>query len=194
LVIVDPRTRDAIRRIQRSAARRTLLKAHGSSLKVYRYPMDNRFPDEPPLPPPEREPERDPEPPWPPAGTGKWLLGTFLVTVAILLVQLYPYRFAAGAPPFLGLRHAGALAVLGQVALFVPLGIVEARLARLALGFAGGALALLVAIDAALLSLICQTAQYWLPDRTSSVIDLAANTLGGVLGYKLSLLLSRDRR
>lgn len=139
---------------------------------------------------PPRDPSPDPDGPLPPR-SGPWLVATLVVSIAIVAIQLYPYRFAAGSPPFLGLYHAGYLAVLGQVALFVPLGFVETQLARRLFGFAGGALAVLVALDGAVLALICQSVQYWLPDRTSSLIDLAANTLGTVVGYKLSLLLVR---
>lgn len=139
---------------------------------------------DPPPPPPDPS---GPESPLPPH-TGRWLLATLLVTALIVVAQLYPFRFSAGAGPVLAMRHAGYLAVLGQVALFVPLGFVETQFARRVFGSLGGLLALLVALDGAVLSFICQIVQHWLPDRLSSIVDLAANTLGTVIGYKLALL------
>ena len=137
--------------------------------------------------PPHNSP--DSEPPWPPAGTGRWMLATVAVGVMILLAQLAPFDFAGGAGPFFALRYAGWLAVAGQVALFMPLGFVETQLAGRFMPRAGSLLVLLVALDGLLLSLIGETVQHWLPARTSSAVDVAANTLGTVIGYKLSLLI-----
>ncbi|MFW6060018.1 MAG: VanZ family protein [Phycisphaeraceae bacterium] len=146
--------------------------------------------NDPPPSNPEPPPEPPEPPPWPPPGTGRWLGATFGVAVAILLVQLYPYDFAAGGSLY-ALQHGGYLNVLGQVALFVPLGLVETQLVRRLLTGAGGVLVLLVTLDGVLLSLVCETVQFWLPARTSSIVDLAANTLGVVVGYKLALLMLR---
>lgn len=139
------------------------------------------------------DPDHEPGPPALPPRVGRWMLATLGVTLAILAVQLYPYRFTAGAGPFLGMVHPGPWGVLGQVALFVPLGVVETQLVRRLFGYAGGLVALLITLDGAVLSLIGQSAQYWLPDRTSSLIDLVANTFGTVIGYKLTLLLTARR-
>ena len=153
--------------------------------------MDNRQPPDPSRPP---EPPGGPEPSIPPPGLGRWMLAALAVTIAILLVQLYPYRFASGAGPFLGMEYRSHLLVLGQVALFVPLGMVETHLVRRIFGSVGGAMALLVTLDGAILGLICQSAQYWIPARTSSAIDLAANALGTVIGYKLAVLMTKARK
>jgi VanZ family protein len=39
-----------------------------------------------------------------------------------------------------------------------------------------------VAVAAALFSAVMETLQFWLPGRYSSVVDVAANTLGAALG------------
>ncbi len=122
------------------------------------------------------------------------MLGTLLTAVAILLVKLYPFHFAAGAGPFIGLRYGGKLAVLGEVALFVPLGFVETQLTRRLFFAAGGLIGFLVVLDGVLLSMVGETAQYWMPAHVSSLVDLIANALGAAIGYKLSLLLLHHRQ
>ena len=121
---------------------------------------------------------------FPPPGTGRWLWLSLLAAVAVLAVKLWPFAFGpAGPEPLLGLTHGGAWALLGQVALFVPVGLVETQLARRLLGGLGPLTLVLVAFDAALLGLIGETVQYWVPQRTSSIIDVTANAAGGVVGY-----------
>jgi len=141
-------------------------------------------------PPPNPPNSNEPDAPWPPPGTGKWMLATLIVSVAIMLTKLYPFDFAAGAGPFFALRPVGYLVVLAEIALFIPLGFVETHLARRVLGHGGTTLVLMVAIDALLLSLVGETVQHWLPARTSSTLELAANTLGAVVGYKLAVYLT----
>lgn len=126
------------------------------------------------------------EPPQP-SGIARRFALTLAVWLAILLTQLYPFRFAAGTGPLFALYPCSAWAVLGQVALFIPLGLSEASLARRLLGRPSRLILALVFLDAMILSLIGETAQHWLPDRSSSLIDLAANTLGAVIGYMIWL-------
>lgn len=139
----------------------------------------------------DRKPEHDPlSPDWPPPGTGRWMAAALALWLALLLGKLYPFRFASagsGGEGLLSLVDRPGATVLWQVAMFVPLGAIEAQLARRLLGRFSAATLVLVTLDAALLSLIGETLQWWSPDRASSAIDLAANTLGGVLGYLLSL-------
>jgi len=114
-----------------------------------------------------------------------WLGG--LVALLILAVQLYPYNFRnPGAGELFSREHRGAWAVLSQIALFIPMGVIETELVRRFLGRTIFMTVMLVALDAVLLSLLCETAQYWLPDRHSSLIDIVAATTGGVLGYLLA--------
>ena len=143
-------------------------------------------------PPSEQHEDRDrePEAPWPPPGTGRWLLATLAVSVAILLTQLYPYDFAAGSGPLFSMRPVGYLALLANIALFIPLGFVETHLARRLLAHGGTTLVLMVAIDGLLLSVVGEAVQHWLPARTSSTLEIAANTLGAVIGYKLAVYLT----
>lgn len=122
-----------------------------------------------------------------PTGTGLWLLAALAVAAAIAFVQLFPFDFTAvRLGPFLALSHGGYLTVLGQVAIFVPLGAVESRLARRIVGGWGVLTLAAVSLDAMLLGLACETAQVWLPGRSSSLIDLCADTIGGVAGYLLA--------
>ena len=120
----------------------------------------------------------------PPPGTVFFLVLATVIGGAILLVQLYPFDFASDASaPFLGLVYGGVGSVLGHAVLFVPLGVVEAALARRFMGRSGPLVLLVVTIDAVLLGLICEAGQHWLPARSSSMIDLCANTIGAVAGY-----------
>lgn len=136
----------------------------------------------------EHRNDQHPNAPLPPPHVGRWALGALAVAAAILLIQLYPYAFADPRGPFLAVRHGGAGWVLAHVVLFLPLGFTEAYVARRVLGGASLLALLLVTVDGLLLGLICETAQHWLPARTSSLIDLAAGTLGAGLGYELARL------
>jgi VanZ family protein len=51
-----------------------------------------------------------------------------------------------------------------------------------------------VAVAVALFSLVIETAQYFLPTRYSSILDVAADTVGGILGGWLELHTGRDAR
>ena len=52
---------------------------------------------------------------------------------------------------------------------------------------------LLVIIDAALLGLIVETLQLWLPAQ-SAILDLVANTMGGTVGGILAGMFASTRR
>jgi glycopeptide antibiotics resistance protein len=130
----------------------------------------------------------DQEPPLaPPPGTGRWVALALAVYAAIVIVQLVPFDFDAPRGPYVGLTYPGHALLLLQVAIFLPLGLVDGELARRLLrGWGvGGSAALLVAVDAAILALICETAQYWIASRSSSLADILAAALGGVAGYLL---------
>ena len=121
-----------------------------------------------------------------PPGIVRWSLVVLVAGMAILLVQLVPFNFTTGrAGPLLGLRYDGYLSLLAQAALFIPLGVTEGVLSRRLLGHRPVLVLGVVVMDAGLLALFCETAQYFLLGRTSSVIDLTACTLGGVAGYTL---------
>ena len=121
-----------------------------------------------------------------PPGTGSRFLLTCLIGLVLLTVLLYPFNFQAERTGcWLAVTHPSVLSIIANVILFVGLGLCEAWLAQHVLGRHGW-LILFVAIDAALLSLLIETVQLWLPGRDSSVIDLLANTLGAVFGGMLS--------
>lgn len=140
---------------------------------------------------------------------GRVLLPALLATVLILVFGLYPYEFEArGGKPWLALAQINAWGLAVGVILFVPLGFSEARLAGAVLwrhwerdGWQGleaapgeapdraavarrwaNLVMVLVVLDAAMLGLIVETLQLWVPQRSSSIVDLLANTLGGTLG------------
>ncbi|MFA9479587.1 VanZ family protein [Phycisphaerales bacterium AB-hyl4] len=134
------------------------------------------------------KPTNDEPSPWPPPGIGPWVLASMTLWSAVLLVKLYPFSFdsaGSGGEGLLSLSPRSGTTVLWQIAMFVPLGFVEAQLARRLLEGFSAATLMLVMLDAGLLSLVGETVQWWLPTRTSSVIDLAANMIGGVAGYLL---------
>jgi VanZ family protein len=118
---------------------------------------------------------------------GRWFLVVCLLgLVAILYPRLAPFDFAwDGHIPFervtwhpLTLRDAPL-----NVLLFVPFGFgLAGLLARR--GRQSGA-AWRVLLVAALLSAALEAAQLFMPDRVPSVADVAANTLGALLGYGL---------
>jgi glycopeptide antibiotics resistance protein len=140
---------------------------------------------------PEQEQQHEPtRETWPPPGTGFWLILSAAVSVGLILTALFPFTFASPTGPLLSLRNPGTALVALQVILFVPMGVVEGELARRVLGGlrAGAWGVVLVALDAALLALICETLQYWVSSRTSSLVDVLAAAFGGVLGYMLSTL------
>ena len=70
---------------------------------------------------------------------------------------------------------------LANIALFVPVGTVLVRALRPAAAIAAGCS----------LSAACELAQHWIPNRDGSVLDVAMNAIGTVLGV---LLLVRLRR
>ena len=71
--------------------------------------------------------------------------------------------------------------VLLNIAIFVPIGWGLHRAAR-PLCRRPGVLLLAVVVVAAGFSGLMETLQYWLPARYSSAVDVAANTLGALLG------------
>ena len=160
---------------------------------------------------PEMPPETPPEVPddvRPPVVRGR-LLMSLLAVVLILVVGLYPFDFQSrGGDRWLALADWDGLALVGNVILFMPLGFFEAGLAAVMLSRAFGAggnatargslgrgnlVMLLVIIDAALLGLIVETLQLWLPAQ-SSILDLVANTLGGTSGGILAGMFASTHR
>ena len=129
---------------------------------------------------------------WPPPGTGFWTAVAAFVAAATLAAMLVPFDFGPAGGRWMAVRTADWIAVLANVALFVPLGLAEGRLVDHVFERRAWTLLLVVA-DVALLSFIGETAQLWLPARSSSVVDLVANTLGGALGAWLVPYRRRDR-
>jgi glycopeptide antibiotics resistance protein len=135
-------------------------------------------------------PEPEPDGPGLPPGTGLWMGLTAAVYVGIVLVQLFPFDFGTPRGPLLALANPGWAAIGLQVAVFLPLGVVDGELARRFFrGWGLGATsAVLIALDAVILALICETVQYWIISRASSLSDIIAAALGAVAGYMLSTL------
>jgi VanZ family protein len=114
----------------------------------------------------------------------------YLALVAVLLVMPLDQRgpspgqarFLWSAPPSISLtalRNA-----LLNVALFVPAGFVfHAALREREVGSAGAAA--LVVLGAAGVSLAAESAQYFIPSRYSSIVDVVMNTGGAGLGVAL---------
>lgn len=135
------------------------------------------------------------------------LLGWLLLPLATLLIihlTLEPYNFALGAIWFATEPSAlwrtflsgksGALDVINNYVLFMPLGFSIACILRRAPWFVG-MLAALVA--GALLSLSVELLQLFLPERTSTIIDVRSNSIGSMLGWGTWLLAAlwlRSRR
>ena len=74
---------------------------------------------------------------------------------------------------------------IGNIALFVPVGLVAATRLRVPLALLAGAA----------LSAACETAQLWIPERHASVSDVLLNVVGVALGVlSITLLRRRSRR
>ncbi|MFP4143964.1 MAG: VanZ family protein [Phycisphaeraceae bacterium] len=134
-----------------------------------------------------RRPENDNQDPPIPPGLSKWLLASLAAVAVIVVAKLAPFNFSTGAGPLFGYEARHPAVVLGQVALFLPLGLCEAQVVRRMLpGMFTLGLAV-TAMDAVVLSLAGETAQHWLPGRTSAAIDVPANALGAIAGHLFSL-------
>ena len=121
-----------------------------------------------------------------PPGTGRLTLLAVGVGLATLACLLYPFDFARPATgPWLAVRSIDAFEIYGHLALFVPIGICEGWLVQRVFR-RRSVTVLLVSFDAAVLSLIAETLQLWLPGHPSLLVHLAANTAGGLLGVLLS--------
>ena len=119
-----------------------------------------------------------------------WLLaGAVIMALATLGVMLYPFEFQATMSGNWLARDERKLGtVLCHVLLGAPLGMIEVRLARQLLKRRRW-IVTLVMIDVALLALIGESAQLWLADRQSSLIDLVAVTIGGTAAAQFMELL-----
>jgi VanZ like family len=116
------------------------------------------------------------------------LIGTAVVLGLVLVVLLAPHHTELpivwlSDSHLLGNAAAGgtplwwALEDLGNVALFVPLGLV------LALWFRPLPAWILATVG----SICCETAQLWIPSRHASALDVAFNAVGAAIGIALVL-------
>jgi len=107
-----------------------------------------------------------------------------LVGFLTLWILVYPFNFQGhGVYAWLSGNRFAKLNTLCNVLLFMPYGMVVAWIgAGVLKGWRGRTIVLLVVLDAALLSLLGETAQVWLPERESSLVDIGANALGGLIG------------
>lgn len=111
-------------------------------------------------------------------------------SLLIVYGSLYPFEFSQ--PPSIEGALANLFAarslftsrgdVLGNVALFVPLGVIAGLRARLEHRLAAWPIALLIAFA---LSLACQIGQLFVPARDGTVIDVVWNMIGMTIGLAL---------
>lgn len=123
-----------------------------------------------------------------PRGTGRLMMLVIVVGLLTFWQLVFPFNFESPkTSPFLAERELHKINTVANVVLFVPYAALAAwmltRFWPRRLGFIAG----LVIVDVLLLSLIGETLQQWLPKRTSSAIDLTANTVGGAIGATLGL-------
>ena len=116
-----------------------------------------------------------------------WLFALCLfVAVMTLWLLLYPFDFQARRiSSFLTERRFEQIHRINLVlnlVLFVPLGIITGWIWKLLLPRRSLLLVILVAADGAVLSAAGEYLQMWLPERTSSLIDLIANIAGSLAG------------
>ena len=122
-----------------------------------------------------------------------WALGAYLLGLG--LIALWPVPVDQGASVFLerSLRQLhrwgippwfdyGVVELASNVILFVPLGALVARILGARLWWGGAAVGFLLSILVELAQLV------FLPARFPSVIDVAANTLGALVGALSALL------
>ncbi len=112
-------------------------------------------------------------------------LGFAALAVVVLTywMLVYPFDFQAHAVnQWLGNNRIGKLNTLANIALFVPYGVVTAWwwVKRQRCGCR--VVVTGVFLGAIVLSLLAETSQVWLPVRASSIVDIVANALGGLLG------------
>ena len=113
-----------------------------------------------------------------------WALATLGVAAAILLIQMMQFNFQMqSGGRFLALSHEGFRTLAAQAALFVPLGLTEGVLSLRVFGRHPLFAVLVVLVDAVGLAFVCETAHHFLPERSSSVIDLTACTIGAMVGF-----------
>ena len=137
--------------------------------------------DEPPRIPSDGE-----ETGWLPPGAARLGILASIVGLLTLGSMTAPFDFQAQAPgPWVGTHIVSWPRILGAMLLFVPLGVCEGWLATLILRNHNWVV-VVVTIDAAILSLLGETAQVWLPGRDSSLLELLANTMGGLGGAILA--------
>lgn len=127
-----------------------------------------------------------------PPGVVKLALLALLVAAGTLVAMWYPFDLTDRRGMWLTLARPEAAHVLLMIAAFGPMGLVEGWMARRLFRRHGVAM-VMVMFDAALLSLISETAQMWLRGHDSSLIDLVANTLGGCAGAVVGDLLMAPR-
>ncbi len=109
-----------------------------------------------------------------------------LVAVLTLWQLLYPFGFGEAQSSWLYETDIHKINLLGNLVLFVPLGLLLGW--RLRRGGVNRALAITAVLGiGGGISLIGETLQVFLPSRQSSIVDLLANSLGvtvaGIVGY-----------
>lgn len=119
-----------------------------------------------------------------------YLAGTFFMGLRAESGRRYQYHFHAHG--MLGDLHVIPGDVIINLIGFIPLGFLMMSFlrAKFQAGTAGRLVLLAVSL-CALVSFAIEVAQYFLPGRTSSVVDLAVNAAGALIGAWLCRLGSR---
>lgn len=112
------------------------------------------------------------------------MLLSLLAGTLTLLAMCYPYQLRdpeTEGVTWLALTDRTAFDLFWLMLLFVPYGFVECWVG-VNLFRQGWLVTLVVAMDAAILALVGESAQLWIQGQSSSMIDLVAHVIGALLG------------
>lgn len=119
------------------------------------------------------------------------VLLSLVAAVLTLLAMMYPFEWRSGDAPevtWLVLADTTVIHLFWMALLFVPYGFVECWVG-INLFRQGWLVTVMVAIDAAVLALLGESAQLWIDGQTSSIIDLIAHVIGALLGSMIAFSL-----
>ncbi len=111
-------------------------------------------------------------------------LPLLIYLVCLYALTLAPFEFstASAQKVFLGLSKASTSDIVYNIIGFVPLGIILFFLVKPHRTTLIGKW-VVVSMAAAVLSFTVESLQIFIPERSSSLIDLLANTVGGIIGF-----------
>ena len=102
----------------------------------------------------------------------------------------YPFDFKSQIVdnPWLMNNRIGKLNTVSNILLFMPYGVLATWLGATLAPKRRGFVILMVVLGGALLSLIAETMQVWLPERASALVDVITNTTGACIGAVIGWL------